>query len=129
MARSASPEPTAGELEILRILWDAGPLSLGQLCERIRAERPVATTTVATMLKVMLDKKLVARAPAARGSSWSARNSRNSTVSGMLSRLVDRLFDGSAQTLVAHLIEQGRLTATERREILELVRNGKRGSK
>ena len=66
MPRHASSEPTAGELEILQILWDAGPLALSPLCERIRARRPVATTTVATMLKVMLDKKLVRRARVAR---------------------------------------------------------------
>jgi predicted transcriptional regulator len=125
MPRPASSQPTAGELEILQVLWDAGSLSLSQLCERIRAQRPVATTTVATMLKVMLNKKLVRRARVARGSLWSARLSRKSTASGMVSGLVDRLFDGSAKTLVAHLIEEGRLTSAQRREILELLRNGK----
>jgi BlaI family transcriptional regulator, penicillinase repressor len=125
MPRSASSQPTDVELEILQILWDAGPLALSQLCERIRARRPVATTTVATMLKVMLNKNLVRRARVARGSLWSARLSRKSTTSGMLSGLVDRLFNGSAQTLVAHLIEEGRLTAAQRREILDLIKNGR----
>ena len=37
MSRPASSEPTTGELEILQILWDAGPLALSPLCERIRA--------------------------------------------------------------------------------------------
>ncbi|HEX4073501.1 MAG TPA: BlaI/MecI/CopY family transcriptional regulator [Planctomycetaceae bacterium] len=125
MPRPASSEPTTGELEILQILWDAGPLALSQLCEKIRAQRPIATTTVATMLKVMLNKQLVRRARVARGSLWSARLSRKSTANGMLSGLVDRLFNGSAKTLVAHLIEEGRLTAGQRREILDLLRNGK----
>jgi BlaI family penicillinase repressor len=125
MSRPASSQPTDVELEILQILWDAGPLALSQLCEKIRAKRPVATTTVATMLKVMLNKNLVRRARVARGSLWSARLSRKSTTSGMLSGLVDRLFNGSAQTLVAHLIEDGRLTAAQRREILRLLKNGR----
>jgi|HubBroStandDraft_5_1064220.scaffolds.fasta_scaffold378796_2 BlaI family penicillinase repressor len=125
MPRPASSEPTTGELEILQILWDAGPLALSQLCEKIRAQRPVATTTVATMLTVMLKKQLVRRARVARGSLWSARLSRKSTANGMLSGLLDRLFHGSAKTLVAHLIEDGRLTAGQRREILDLLRNGK----
>ncbi|HEV3300663.1 MAG TPA: BlaI/MecI/CopY family transcriptional regulator [Planctomycetaceae bacterium] len=125
MSRPANSEPTVGELEILKVLWDVGPLSLSQLCERIRTSRPVATTTVATMLKIMLHKGLVTRNRVPRGSLWSAKMSRKSTTTRMLSRLVDRLFDGSAKTLVAHLIDQGRLTAAQRREILELVRNGK----
>jgi predicted transcriptional regulator len=77
------------------------------------------------MLKVMLNKNLVRRARVPRGSLWSARLSRKSTASGMLSGLVDRLFNGSAQTLVAHLIEDGRLTAAQRREILRLLKNGR----
>jgi predicted transcriptional regulator len=77
------------------------------------------------MLKVMLQKGLVTRSRVPRGSLWSAKISRKSTATKMLSRLADRLFDGSAQTLVAHLIDQGQLTAAQRREILELVRNGK----
>lgn len=129
MSRTAHPEPTAGELEILQILWESGPLPLGRLCEQIRTQRPVATTTVATMLKVMHNKGLVTRSPAARGSLWSAKSSRSSTANGMLGRLVDRLFDGSAHSLVAHLIDHGCLSADERREILELVRKGKRGAK
>jgi BlaI family transcriptional regulator, penicillinase repressor len=129
MPRPASSQPTDGELEILQVLWDAGPLSLSQLCERVRVQRPVATTTVATMLMVMLNKKLVRRARVARGSLWSARLSRKSTASGMLGGLVDRLFNGSAQTLVAHLIEDGRLTAAQRREILELLKNGQGGKR
>ncbi len=125
MPRPASSQPTDVELEILQILWDAGPLSLSQLCEKMRAQRPVATTSVATMLMVMLNKKLIRRARVARGSLWSARLSRKSTANGMLSGLVDRLFNGSAKSLVAHLIEDGRLTAAQRLEILELLRNGR----
>ena len=80
------------------------------------------------MLKVMLNKKLVHRARVARGSLWSARLSHKSTANGMVSGLLDRLFEGSAKTLVAHLIEEGRLTSAQRREILDLLRHGKGGS-
>jgi predicted transcriptional regulator len=60
MPRPPSTHPTDGELEILRVLWDRGPLALSELCEALRRERDVATTTVATMLRIMLDKRLVA---------------------------------------------------------------------
>ena len=61
MARSPSDQPTQRELEILAVLWEHGPASLGTVCDALRRQRPLATTTVATMLKVMLDKKLVTR--------------------------------------------------------------------
>ena len=64
MARPASSQPTDGELEILRVLWREGPSELGVVHRALVAERgrKIAKTTVATMLKVMLDKGLVRRA-------------------------------------------------------------------
>ena len=39
----------------------------------MQKQRPVATTTIATMFKVMLGKKLVKRSDGKRGYVWSAR--------------------------------------------------------
>ena len=62
MPRPHSDQPTEGELEILQVLWDGGPLSLSAVCEALRRNREVAATTVATMLRVMSDKKLAKQA-------------------------------------------------------------------
>lgn len=129
MARPPASEPTPAELEILKVLWEAGPLSLSRLCESLRLNRPVATTTVATVLTVMLKKGLVTRNRVERGSLWSAAISHQGAAKGMVASLVDRLFSGSARSLVAHLIDQGELTAAQRRELLELLRKGKKGTK
>jgi len=117
MARPPSTHPTDGELEILQVLWQSGPCSLGQICNAIRPRRPVATTTVATILKVMLEKGLVHRRRTPQGYLWSAKTSRQSTAKGMVRKLVDAVFDGSAQRLVAHLLESGQLGKAEREEL------------
>ena len=121
MARPASQHPTDGELEILRALWDRGPASLSELCESLRREREVATTTVATMLRVMLDKGLVRRKPAARGHQWSAAVTQSAAARSMVGKLVDGVFDGSAGRLVAHLVEGGQLTTKELNELRALI--------
>jgi predicted transcriptional regulator len=126
MARPSASEPTPVELEILNALWQNGPSSLSRLCEQLRENRPVATTTVATVLTVMLKKGLVTRSRVERGSLWSAKKSRASTTRGMVSKFVDRLFGGSTHSLVAHLIGEGELTESQRRELLELLRRGKK---
>ena len=74
MARPPSTQPTEGELEILKVLWERGPSGLKQVCDGLRRVRPVATTTVATMLRLMQDKGLVERGEgeSARGSVYSA---------------------------------------------------------
>jgi BlaI family transcriptional regulator, penicillinase repressor len=121
MARPARLQPTEGELEILKLLWEQGPCELGSICNAIRQHREVATTTVATMLKVMLDKNLAKRVRGARAWLWSAKVSREATSSQMLQNLVDHVFDGSAGMLVSHLVDDGKLTAAERRQIRELL--------
>jgi BlaI family penicillinase repressor len=122
MARPPSTQPTDGELEILKILWETGPAGLGRIHDVLRKRRGVAVTTVATMLKMMLAKELVQRQDGPRGYLWTARVSREATVSGLLGKLLQHVFDGSARRLVAHLIEDGNLADHERAEILELLK-------
>ena len=129
MPRSPHPHPTDGELEILRVLWEHGPSPLGDICAALRRQRDVATTTVATMLKVMLDKRLVRRRKGPRGYQWSAAISREATAQSMIGRLVDRLFEGSAQRLVAHLIEEGRLDRQDMHELRRLLAEAERQEK
>src|ERR1700730_5936027 len=107
MARPPSKQPTDGELEILKVLWETGPAGLGQVHAALEERREVATTTVATMLKMMLAKELVHREDGPKGSLWSARVSRKAALSGLIGKLVTHVFDGSARRLVAHLIEEG----------------------
>ena len=122
MARPKATHPTDRELEILRVLWETGPASLGTVCKALRKSRPLATTTVATMLTVMLGKRLVARARGRRGYQWSAKVSREQAATGLVGRLLDRVFDGSAHRLVAHLVEDGRLSGEELQEIRRLLK-------
>jgi predicted transcriptional regulator len=121
MPRPATPHPTDGELEILRVLWAAPASSLSAICERLRTEREVATTTVATMLKVMLDKQLVKREGAGRGATWSASITQKNAARGMVRKLVEGVFEGSAHRLAAHLVEGGGLTGKQLAELKTLI--------
>jgi BlaI family penicillinase repressor len=125
MARPPSKQPTDGELEILKILWATGPAGLGQIHTALQERRSVAITTVATMLKMMLAKALVQRDDGPRGYLWSAGVSRKAAVSGLLGKLLQHVFDGSARRLVAHLIEEGQLDDHERDEILGILKSRK----
>ena len=123
MARPASAQPTEGELEILKVLWGRGPCGLKAVCDDLRRARPVATTTVATMLKLMLEKGLVERAEGegSRGSLYSAKVSREAASAGLVRRLVDMVFDGSARRLVAHMLENEKLSEGDRAEIRRML--------
>lgn len=119
MARPPNAQPTEAELRILQVLWERGPIPLGELCEGLREERELATTTVATTLRKMEEKGLVRRSGARRGALWRAARSREETSRGLVGRLLDHVFGGSASRLVTHLLEDGELSDDERAAILE----------
>jgi BlaI family transcriptional regulator, penicillinase repressor len=121
MARPASAQPTDGEMEILKVLWPSGPLPLGQVCAQLRRHRPVAPTTVATMLQVMLGKGLVKRSRGPRGFLWSAKVSQEVAASRLLRKMLDHVFDGSARRLVVHLLDEGKLSPRDCQEIRRLL--------
>jgi predicted transcriptional regulator len=108
-------------LEILEILWERGPAPLGEVCSALREGRDVATTTVATMLKVMHGKKLVRRTRSSQGYRWSAAVSRDAAAEGLIGKLVDRIFAGSAGRLVAHMMEAGRLSGDDLEQVRRLI--------
>jgi predicted transcriptional regulator len=126
MARPPSNQPTDGELELLQFLWDAGPSELGAIHQSLAAQRKVALTTVATMLTVMLAKNLVTRKRQGRSWVYTANVTRDSAAKPIVRKLVDRVFDGSARGLVAHLLEHESLTDAERKELLELINRSRR---
>ena len=61
MARPASSQPTAVELQILRILWELGPSPVREIHARLEADKGTSYSTTVKMLSVMLDKGLVRR--------------------------------------------------------------------
>jgi len=121
MARPPSTQPTDGEMEILKVLWRTGPAELGVIRSALQETKPVATTTVATMLKVMQQKGLVERADGPRGYQWSAALSLENTRSGMLKRLIDLAFNGSTHQLISHMVDQQPLSEQDRQAIKQML--------
>ena len=121
MARPPNAHPTDAELEVLKVLWEHGPCELGKIAVALNQGRTLATTTVATTLKVMMQKGSVERSDGPRGYLWAARVGRDEATSGLLRRLLDRAFDGSAGRLVARLVEDGALSRGDRDEIRRLL--------
>lgn len=121
MARQASGRPTDGELKILRVLWEMGPSRLSEICTALRRDQPTATTTVATILRIMSQKGLVERKAKSHNMLWSAKLSQKDGSSRLLKNVMESVFEGSAQKLVAHLVQQGQLSDKDRRAIRRML--------
>ncbi len=121
MARPANEHPTDRELEILHVLWEQGPTSLSVICRKLREDREVAITTVATILRIMREKGIVERHGAARTARWSALITHETAARGLVGKLVEHLFDGSADRLVTHLVEEGELSDDQLNGLCDLM--------
>ena len=127
MARSASRHPTELELEILKVLWQGGPASVRQVREALADSRPLAHTSVMTIMNIMAKKGYVRRSKEGGCYVYRPRVSRTTTARRMLGDVVERVFDGSAMAVVLNLLETADLDAQELEELRALLERKSEG--
>jgi len=121
MPRPKEEQPTAGELEVLKVLWDRGPSTVREVMDVLNDARPRAYTSVMSLLNVMTDKGLLVRQPRGRAFVYKPRTDRGRTLQRMVGDLLGRAFEGSTSQLVAHLLDQTRPSPTELQEIRRAI--------
>jgi predicted transcriptional regulator len=113
--------PTNAELEILQVLWSAGPRTVREVHKRIRRRRDVGYTTVLKLLQIMAEKGLVTRDESARSHVYGAAVREQAVKKHLVRDLTDRVFDGSAARLVMQALAAKPASAEELREIRALL--------
>ncbi len=121
MARPRHKNPTPAELEDLQIIWEHGPCTVREVMNLLKRKRPRAYTSVMSLRNVMAEKGLLGQKPKGLAFIYSAKVSRDKTQSSMLRDLLNRAFDGSANALVAHLLEQAEPNSEELDEIHKTI--------
>ena len=112
------------ELEIMSVLWVAGPANV-QAVQAGLGSRELAYTTVQTMLNVLHRKGRVKRELRDRAYVYRPVLSRQKAVRQAVGDMLDRFFGGSADSLVLSLVETRRLTPAKLAEIQKLVEHPK----
>jgi len=113
------PRHTLGDLQhaIMAVLWERGEATGAEVYEALREERGLAPTTIATMLRKMEDKGVVAHRAEGRQFVYRPTVSEDLVRRSMVGELVERLFGGDPKALVAHLVSEHEI---ERGELAEL---------
>ena len=108
-----STQPTAAELEILRIVWELQPCTVGQIHERIAQAKQTNYSTTMKMLSLMLGKGLLVRDERASPHRYRARLTRNKARRSMLGELIDKVYEGSAMGVALQALSHSRATPEE----------------
>ena len=101
------------QLAIMRVLWARSEATAGEVHQELLETRGLALTTIATMLRKMEDKGVVAHRKDSRHFVYRACVLEDEVHRTMVGELVDRLFDGDPAALVSHLVEEGEIDVRE----------------
>lgn len=105
MARPPSQSVTEAEQAILEVLWELGEAPAREVADGLARQKPVALTTVQTMLGVLHKKGLVEFRQEGRAFIYRPALTKADVRERALSNLMAQLFDGSPEALALHLIE------------------------
>ena len=125
---SQTPIPSNAELEILRILWRRGPLTVREVHDELKRERDIGYTTVLKIMQVMAEKKIVTRDESERSHVYSPAVEEKSVKRRLVSELLDKAFDGSAAQLVMHALSDKRASQEDLKKIRKLLNESTRKS-
>ena len=108
---------TAGELEVMQVLWAHGELKPSEIQDKY--PRPIRNAALRFQLKILLGKAHVDRRKVGKAYYYKAATGRRGAFKTMAGRMADVFCQGSRVGLIAELIEAEDLT---REEIEELRR-------
>jgi predicted transcriptional regulator len=110
------------ELDVMNVLWELRSGTVAEVRERLPAD--LAYTTVLTILRNLEEKGLLSHTVEGRAHRYLPAVERGDAGRSAVTRLIDKLFGGSAEQLLVHLVEHGELGADDLARLQERIRRG-----
>ena len=107
------------ELDIMSVLWELGSGTVTEVRDKLPAD--LAYTTVLTILRNLEGKEFVYHHAEGKAHRYFPRVAQRAARRSALARLVDKLFHGSPEQLVAQLVEDDALSADDLRRLHGLL--------
>lgn len=115
------------EAQLMEVLWDHGPSTVNEVQSLLGDE--LAYTTVLTMLRKLEAKSYVGHEEEGRAHRYHALIDRTAAQDGALKTLVSRLFKGSSDALLMHLVSREKLSVKQVQRIEKELRKASRKEK
>src|SRR5712692_5838778 len=120
--RPRSRTLTGQELAIMKIVWELESATVRDVYQALLQRRRIAYTTVMTMMNILEEKGYLKKRLQERAYVYQASRPKNQVIKAMVRDFVDRVFNGSAEPLLVHLIEDRKLAGADLEEIARLIR-------
>ena len=112
---------TPQELEMMKLVWQRGAVTVRDVYEALLERRKIAYTTVMTMMKILETKGYLKKRRQERAFLYRPAQPRNQIIGGMIREFVDRVFNGSAESLLVHLVKSRHLRDKDLQRIVRMV--------
>ncbi len=123
MPKNERPPLSDAQLEIMKVVWDREQCSASEVWKVLEARRGVSRNTVHTLLVRLEEKGWLKRRVKDGSVLFSPAVSRSKTQQQCVRRMIDTVFDGSAEGLVLALLNQSTVSKEESDRIRELINN------
>ena len=110
---------TDREADVMQVLWDHGPSVVAEVRDRLGD--PLAYTTVLTILRTLESKGYVQHQEEGRVHRYSAVAQKQAARKSALRHLTQKLFEGSSELLLAHLVSDRKLSPRQLKRLRELL--------
>jgi BlaI family transcriptional regulator, penicillinase repressor len=124
--RPAKPTLTEQELLIMKVIWKLDTATVRQVYETMLEHRRIAYTTVMTMMNILEQKGYLKKEQGERAYVYQPTQPQKTVIRSMVREFLDRVFNGSAEPLLAHLVEDRHLTEKDLEEIRRTIKTARR---
>ncbi|QDT79607.1 Methicillin resistance regulatory protein MecI [Gimesia maris] len=129
MARPKAKELTARELEIMHVFWKRSDsdtpteLTVAEVRDALeQAGRELAYTTVATLVRILVEKSFLKQTNEERPFLYCSIRSFEDVSGSMLGDMIQKVFGGSREKLLLRLLEERQLSPQELKKIKEILK-------
>ncbi len=116
-------------MALMRLVWERGELRAADARHAVSAKRPMALTTVLTLLHRLEKRGFLTHRVEGRTHVYRALRDRQTSVRAILRRVRDLAFGGSTEGLVASLLDAGDVSADELRRLRARLDDLEKGGK
>ena len=114
-------KPSAGELQILQILWKNGEMTVKEVNEVINKVKESGYTTTLKTMQIMFEKKFLSRQPLGRSHVYKVEITEKDTKNDLLDKFIASTYNGSTMKLVMQALGNSKASKEELDQIRELL--------
>lgn len=123
MARPKATELTARELAVMQVFWKQADATVEDAREHLEETgEALAYVTVANVVRALADKGFLKQTHQERPFRYQAVRSFEDVSGRLVGDLMTRLFEGSREAMLVHLLDRRKLTADEKAYLAEILK-------